>query len=292
MTDSSDPLPDDDKPSRSRGLFGFGKRDEPAAASDLNDAVAELSPHAMRLRIAEFQDARVDDVMVPRADVQAVEAGTSFDDLIQIFATSAHSRLPVYNETLDDPVGFVHIKDMVAELARDGDTADRPLERLRRNILYVPPSMKCADLLVKMQATRIHMALVVDEYGGTDGLVSLEDLVEEIVGEIEDEHDEDTPLLKRIFRNTWEVDARMEIEDFTEETGIDLSLADFGDEIDTLGGVAFALAGRVPERGEVLRHPLGADLEIIDADGRRIHRLRLKGPGNEAKQPPKSEPAK
>jgi len=291
MTDTSDPLPDDEKPARSRGLFGFGKR-APEAAAEPNPVAAELSPQVMRLRIAEFQDARVDDVMVPRADVQAVEAGTSIDELVQTFATSAHSRLPVYNETLDDPVGFVHIKDLVAELARSGAAEERPLERLRRNILYVPPSMKCADLLVKMQATRIHMALVVDEYGGTDGLVSLEDLVEEIVGEIEDEHDEDTPLLKRSGRGIWEADARMEIGAFEAETGIDLSLPDFGDEIDTLGGVAFALAGRVPERGEVLQHPIGADLEIMDADGRRIHRLRLKRQAGDPKPAKDAEPSK
>ncbi|MEL6323848.1 MAG: transporter associated domain-containing protein, partial [Pseudomonadota bacterium] len=150
------------------------------------------------------------------------------------------------------------------------------LERLARNVLIVPPSMPLAVLLVKMQATRIHLALVVDEYGGTDGLVSLEDLVEEIVGEIEDEHDEEVPLLTRRGPSTWEVDARMEIEDFNTETGLDLSLSDYEDEIDTLGGVAFALAGRVPERGEVLQHPSGLEIEIMDADGRRIQRLKLR----------------
>lgn len=233
------------------------------------------TPQAMRLRISEFETSRVEDVMVPRADIVGVEFDTAFDDLIRQFAECAHSRLPVYRETLDDPVGFVHIKDVVAEMARVADTPERPLERLRRNILYVPPSMKLADLLVKMQATRIHMALVVDEYGGTDGLVSLEDLVEEIVGDIEDEHDENAPMLRRCSRNVWEADARMEIEDFADKVGLDLALEDFEDEIDTLGGVAFALAGRVPERGEVLSHPVGADIEIMDSDGRRIRRVRL-----------------
>ncbi|MEM8616387.1 MAG: transporter associated domain-containing protein, partial [Pseudomonadota bacterium] len=183
---------------------------------------------------------------------------------------------PVYRETLDDPVGVVHIKDVVEDIARDGPEAAMeadasPLERLRRDILFVPPSMPLPDLLVKMQSTRIHLALVIDEYGGTDGLVSLEDLMEEIVGEIEDEHDEDVAMLVRRGRTAWEVDARLETEDFMTESGYDLGLEEH--EVDTLGGVAFALAGRVPLRGEVLRHPSGYDLEILDGDARRIHRL-------------------
>ena len=263
---------------RSRGIFGFGRKSEGAGAEMADTVPPETdaaTPQAMRLRIAEFETSRVEDVMVPRADIIGVEFATAFDDVIKLFAECSHSRLPVYRQTLDDPVGFVHIKDVVAEIARDAPTAPQPLERLRRNILYVPPSMKLADLLVKMQATRIHMALVVDEYGGTDGLVSLEDLVEEIVGDIEDEHDENAPMLRRCGRNVWEADARMEIEDFADRIGLNLALPEFEDEIDTLGGVAFALAGRVPERGEVLSHPGGADIEIMDSDGRRIRRVRL-----------------
>jgi len=141
--------------------------------------------------------------------------------------------------------------------------------------VFSPPIHLCI-------ATRIHMALVVDEYGGTDGLVSLEDLVEEIVGDIEDEHDENAPMLRRCGRNVWEADARMEIEDFTDRIGVNLALPDYEDEIDTLGGVAFALAGRVPERGEVLSHPCGADIEIMDSDGRRIRRVRLHFANDEA----------
>ena len=264
---------------RSRSLFGFVRKspvDEPLDEPPSSEAA---TPQAMRLRIAEFETSRVEDVMVPRADVIGVEMATSRDDLIKLFAECAHSRLPVYRETLDDPVGFIHIKDLVAEIAKNGASAALPIERLRRNILFVPPSMQLADLLVKMQATRIHMALVVDEYGGTDGLVSLEDLVEEIVGDIEDEHDENAPMVKRCGQNVWEVDARMEIEDFATEAGLDLALPEFEDEIDTLGGVAFALAGRVPERGEVLSHPTGADIEILDSDGRRIRRVRLRSDG-------------
>ncbi|MEM7660748.1 MAG: hemolysin family protein [Pseudomonadota bacterium] len=230
----------------------------------------------MRLRLDEFEQGRVADVMIPRADIIAVEVETPLDELIKLFADATHSRLPVYRDTLDNPIGFVHIKDVVGEIAREGAPDEKPLERLARNALIVPDSMALPPLLLKMQATRIHLAIVVDEYGGTDGLVSLEDLVEEIVGEIEDEHDEDTPMLTQRGQATWEADARMEIEDFAAETGIDLELAEFEDDIDTLGGIAFALAGRVPERGEVLRHPVGADIEIIDADSRRIRRMKLR----------------
>lgn len=275
MTDL--PSSDDPDPSPRKGLFGFGRRAKPEEATGKSVGTGLGSGQtAMRLRLQEFEQARVEDAMIPRADIVAVEVETSFNDLITIFAKATHSRLPVYRDTLDNPIGFVHIKDVVGEIARDGETAEKPLERIARNALIVPPSMPLADLLVKMQATRIHLAIVVDEYGGTDGLISLEDLVEEIVGEIEDEHDAGTPMLTVRGTGLWEVDARMEIEDFAEQTGIDLELADFEDEIDTLGGVAFALAGRIPERGEVLCHPDGTEFEIIDADSRRIRRMKLR----------------
>lgn len=261
---------------RTSGFLNLFKRNPPELP--VETPITEISPlthKEMRLRIAEFEQARVTDVMIPGAEIVAVELSTSLEDLVQMFAEESHSRMPIYRETLDDPVGLVHIKDVVAEIARsNGDKPapdDQPLQRLRRDILFVPESMPLTDLLVKMQTTRIHMALVVDEYGGTDGLVCLENLVEEIVGEIEDEHDEEVAMLVRRGRQSWEVDARLETEDFMDETGVDLSLDDH--EVDTLGGVAFALAGRVPVRGEVLPHPLGAEVEILDADARRIHRL-------------------
>ena len=269
MTDSTDR-----ETKRRPRLFRFGRRrmpdpqPEPAA-----ETAARHTPQQLRLRLAEFEEARVADVMVPRAEIVGVELSTDLPALIQLYAEESHSRLPVYRESLDDPIGLVHIKDVVGEIARGGDGMDRPLERLRRDILFVPPSMKLADLLVKMQSSRIHMALVVDEYGGTDGLVSLEDLMEEIVGEIEDEHDEEPAMVVRRGRNAWEADARMEISDFMEKTGLDLDIADLDVEVDTLGGIAFALAGKVPLRGEVLRHPAGADIEILDGDARRIERL-------------------
>ncbi len=275
MTDTPEIDDPDPRQGVARGLFGFVRR-RASNGSPPAQPPGEAVPAEMRLRIADFETARVDDVMIPRADVVAVEVSTSFDDLIKAFADAAHSRLPVYRETLDDPLGFVHIKDIVTEIARGGPHEEKPLERLRRNILFVPASMRLPDLLVKMQATRIHIALVVDEYGGTDGLVSLEDLVEEIVGEIEDEHDEEAPSVVKRGAGVWEADARTEIEDFEESSGLDLALPDFEDEIDTLGGIVFALAGRVPQRGEILRHPVGADIEVVDVDGRRVRRVRLR----------------
>lgn len=269
MTDSNDR-----ETRRRRRIFPFGRRREPDPEPVRSEeSEARHTPQQLRLRLAEFEEARVSDVMVPRAEIVGVELGTDLRGLIQIFAEESHSRLPVYRESLDDPIGLVHIKDVVNQIARGGEPPERPLERLRRDILFVPGSMKLADLLVKMQSSRIHMALVVDEYGGTDGLVSLENLMEEIVGDIEDEHDEEPAMVVRRGRHAWEADARMEISDFMEKTGVDLDVPDLDVEIDTLGGVAFALAGKVPLRGEVLRHPAGADIEILDADTRRIQRL-------------------
>ncbi|MCR9268670.1 MAG: hemolysin family protein [Henriciella sp.] len=266
-----------------RGLFGLFKRNGNGIADPVPESTELPTQKEMRLRIADFERARVEDVMIPRAEIIAVELSTSLEDLIQLYASEAHSRLPVYRETLDDPVGVVHIRDVMSEIARaNGDAPDEndvPLERLRRDILFVPPSMPLPDLLVKMQASRTHLALVVDEYGGTDGLVSLEDLVEEIVGDIEDEHDEEVAMLVRRGRLAWEVDARMETDDFAEETGLQLDLEDH--DVDTLGGVAFALAGRVPLRGEVLPHPTGVDIEILESDVRRILRLVVRQPASE-----------
>lgn len=275
MTDSDPPQ------TSAAGRHPFGRllalaRRRPSEAIDANGMNGTAHPSDMRLRLAEFEAGTVADAMIPRADIIALEIDTPLPEVLRAFADEAHSRLPVYRETLDDPVGFVHIKDVVAEIAGGNAEAPTPLDRLRREVLYVPASMPLADLLVKMQSTRIHIALVVDEYGGTDGLITLEDLVEEIVGDIEDEHDEAASHVTRRARNVFEVDARMEIEAFAEQTGHDLALPDFEDEIDTLGGVAFALAGRVPVRGEVLSHPGGFDIEIMDADTRRIRRLRLR----------------
>ena len=277
----SDPDPSEPSSSgRLRSIFGLRRvpkeeiADQPVTNGGGPDPAA--NPHEMRLRLAEFQELRVEDVMIARAEIKAVEVGMEFPELLKYFAEVTHSRLPVFRESLDDPIGFVHIKDVVSELSKDAPHAKRPLERLHREVLYVPPSMQLTDLLVKMQTTRIHLALVVDEYGGTDGLVTLEDLVEEIVGDIEDEHDDEEAMFVRRSPRIWEADARTEIDDFNEETGIDLALADDDTDVDTLGGVAFALAGKIPVRGEVLKHPTGVEIEIIEADARRIRRLRLR----------------
>ena len=267
----------------------------PGPVQDTNgvavDATSTPSPAEIRLRINEFERLRVEDVMIPRAEIVAVEEQTSLGDLVRLFADTTHSRLVVYRETLDDPIGIVHIKDLVSVLADQSDKMNgttpespddademvrRPLTELRRDLLYVPPSMRLPDLMLKMQSTRMHLALVVDEYGGTDGLVSLEDLVEQIVGEIEDEHDDDVPYITARGRGIWDVDARAEIDDFASESELDMSLPEYEDEIDTLGGVIFAIVGRIPQRGEIIRHPNGVDMEIVEADARRIRRIRVR----------------
>lgn len=235
----------------------------------------------MLVNILNFGELRVEDVMVPRADVVGVEENASLDDVLRLYRESSHSRMPIYRETLDDPIGMVHLKDVLAWFAppENESAAARPafsLRSIRRNVLFVPPSMPALDLLVKMQATRIHLALVIDEYGGTDGLVSIEDLVEEIVGEIEDEHDIDSgPALVRREDGSIDADARCPIEDLEEMIGLRLVEEENEDDVDTLAGLVFSLLGRVPLRGELVRHPAGLEFEVKDADPRRIKRMRI-----------------
>ncbi len=188
--------------------------------------------------------------------------------------------MPIYRETLDDPTGMVHIKDVIQFLIPpdDGNARKEPfsLKAIRRDLLFVPPSMPALDLLVKMQTTRVHLALVIDEYGGTDGLVSIEDLVEEIVGEIEDEHDTDEgPALARRDDGTIDADARAPIEELEEMLGVKLVDEESDDDVDTLGGLVFSLVGRVPLRGELIKHPSGLEFEVRDADARRLKKLRI-----------------
>lgn len=251
------------------------------------------------LRAARLDVLKVYDIMVPRADIVAVEVATPLDDVVKLFAAATVSRMPIYRDSLDDPIGMVHVKDLVAELATDHGALDeiesrarskeRVLPRLRRDVLFVPPSMRLSSLLLKMQTSRIHMALVIDEYGGTDGLLSIEDLVEQIVGDIEDEHDEAEPA-DAIARagDVWEVDARLPIGALETRLGAMLTPPDWEGEIDTLGGVVFALLGRVPIRGEIVHHPMGLEIEVTDADPRRVKRLKIKR--NEPKTVPESEP--
>lgn len=232
-----------------------------------------------------FHLLRVNDVMVPRANIVAIEKTATLKDMSKSFREAGHSRLPVYEDSLDNPIGMVHIKDLLPYLMFDarGRTAktypDRKVFRtIKRPVLFVPPSMLAQDLLRRMQARRIHMAIVVDEYGGTDGLVTIEDLIEPIVGDIEDEHDElDPELIATTVEGTrvWEADARVELEDFEAALGRAFVTPDEEEDVDTMGGLVFTLAGRVPERGEIISHPGGLELEVLDADPRRVKRLRI-----------------
>jgi CBS domain containing-hemolysin-like protein len=195
-----------------------------------------------------------------------------------MFQDAQHSRLPVYRQTLDHPVGMVHIKDVIGLAAPEKPGVARPaaIKDIVREVLFVPASMYAADLLVRMQATRIHLALVIDEYGGTDGLVSIEDLVEQIVGDIEDEHDtEESADLVRRNDGGFDASARASLEDVEEALGLTLANPEEASEIDTLAGLVFQLVGRVPQRGEVIRHPAGVEFEVVEADPRRLRRLRI-----------------
>ncbi len=253
-----------------------------------HEATEELGPQArhMLMNILSFAEQRVDDVMVPRADIVAVDISATLDDLLSLTREKSHSRLPVYRETLDEPIGMVHIKDVLAWMAsHPNDRGSFDLRAIRRQVLFVPPSMPARDLLLKMQSSRIHMALVVDEYGGTDGLLSIEDLVEEIVGDIEDEHDvaERAPLI-RLSDGSIDALARAPIEDL--EDMLQLTLVDRteDDDSDTLGGLVFSLVGRIPQRGELISHPAGIEFEIRDADPRRIKRLHIHQDTNAPKE--------
>ena len=254
----------------------------------------ELSPQerTMLANLLKFGELKVGDVMVPRPDIVAVEEQTSLRKLIEDMRSEQHSRLPVYRETLDDPIGVVHVKDILSlvEFAEDGSMRlpDVPIWKIRRNLLFVPASMPALDLLLKMQTTHMHLALVIDEYGGTDGLVSIEDLVEEIVGDIDDEHDvAEAPQLKLLPDGGYEADARLDLDDFRDQSGLELEPEGDGEDVDTLGGLVAALLGRLPERGEIVRHPSGLEFEVLEADPRRVKRLRLRRPqsGGSAKPP-------
>jgi len=251
--------------------------------SERQSPALSAQERVMLANLLKFGELRIDDVMVPRADIVAVEEKTPLQQLIVDFRQAQHSRLPVYRETLDDPIGLVHIKDIFAllEPLPDGGVRcpDVPISQIKRELLFVPPSMPARELLLKMQTTHIHMALVIDEYGGTDGLVSIEDLIEEIVGDIDDEHDvEEAPQLSAREDGGYDADARLDLEDFKAQTGIDLAPNDAEEEIDTLGGLVAYLVGRVPQRGEIIPHPSGLEFEIVEADPRRVKRVRLRRP--------------
>lgn len=224
--------------------------------------------------ILELKDRTIHDVMVPRADITAIECATGLSGVIEMLTRQGHSRLPVYRGDLDDSIGMIHIKDV---LAWRGNDRQFSLGQIVRDVLFVPPSMQVLELLLQMRARHCHMALVVDEYGGIDGLVTIEDLVEEIVGEIEDEHDHNNePTMVDGPNATIIADARVTIEMLEERLGAIVNDEE-REDIDTLGGLVFSLAGRVPVRGELIVHPSGLEFEIIDADPRRVKTLRLRG---------------
>ncbi|MGX9142181.1 hemolysin family protein [Mesorhizobium sp. 128a] len=287
------------------GLFrqrnGTSLREEIAGAlAETTSDVESFSPgeRAMLNNILRLREVRVEDVMVPRADIEAVEITTTLGDLLGLFEQSGHSRMPVYSETLDDPRGMVHIRDVLAHITKVArvkkgrtsrktpattllDLAQVDLGRtigdlnLIRPVLFVPPSMLASDLMGRMQTTRTQMALVIDEYGGTDGLASLEDIVEMVVGDIEDEHDEDEPLITQTGEGVFVVDGKAEIDEVAKMIGEDFTAGEHGEYVDTIGGMIFNTLGRVPARGEVVQAIPGFEFHVLDADPRRVKRVRI-----------------
>jgi len=278
-----------------RLLQKLGLGEEPDLRELIEDALARsksdtlsAQERIMLLRILRFGQLTVADVMVPRADIVAVDDTVTIEELMRVFRKAEHSRVPVYRETLDDPRGMIHIRDLmswITEEANGDDGLDLGKVDLKRSVgsiniarelIYVPGSMSVLDLLLKMQTSQLHLALVVDEYGGTDGLVSIEDLVEEVVGEIADEHDvEEEPLIRIDPRLGLIADARTPVEDLEQHLGIELVSDEQEEDIDTLGGVVFSITGRIPARGELVHHPSGVEFEVLEADPRRIKKLRI-----------------
>jgi CBS domain containing-hemolysin-like protein len=289
-----------------RTLLGWKPTTVRADLKDILDAMSPgesgFSPEESRMlkNILGLRERRVGDVMIPRADIVAVQQDIKLGDLVRVFEGASHSRLVVYNDTLDDPVGMVHIRDLIAFMtARAAVDPEKNAKRKKplpagldlkavnlgmplsatkivREILFVPPSMRVIDLLARMQATRIHLTLVVDEYGGTDGLASIEDIVEQIVGEIADEHDEDElPAVAQQPDGSFVADARATIEDVVGTVGNDFDVGDAAEEVDTIGGYLVTRAGRLPVRGEIVPGPDLFEFEVLDADPRRVKRVRI-----------------
>ena len=259
--------------------------DEHAAAGEQGD---DLSPveRTMLKNLLHFGERLVGDTAVPRTDIIAFDVDDSFAQLVAQFREAGHSRMPVFRDSLDHVIGMIHIKDVYAHISEtfSDDVSSKsyeqiPVESLLREVLHVPESMRVLDLLARMRAGATHMAIVVDEYGGTDGLVTIEDLVEEIVGDIEDEHDElAEKQLLAIGEGIYEADARLDLEELHEALGVNLANDDIGEDVDTLGGMVFMLAGRVPAIGETVEHPAGWRFEVIDGDPRMVRRVRLYPP--------------
>ncbi|QJQ32739.1 HlyC/CorC family transporter [Sphingomonas lacunae] len=272
----------------------FGDSNEPTLREQIEEVIdeaeedAEIDTQAARegdlsrveremLRnMLNFGEQTADDVAVPRGDIIAIDENASFDDVVALFAEADHSRLPVYRDSLDNVIGMLHVKDVFSILARK-EPPPAKLGPLMRQPLYVPQSMSAMELLAEMRAKRTHLAIVLDEYAGTDGLLTIEDLMEEIVGDIEDEHDEaPQDLLIPVGLGCWDVDARIELEELAER--LDPRLAEVEGDVDTLGGLAFVLAGHVPQPTEVLTHPSGWTIEIRQGDERRVVLARLREP--------------
>jgi len=289
-----------------RALFGWKNGPTRADIEVVLEAAgpgeAGVSPEerTMIRNILALRGRRIEDVMVPRGDIIAVQQDISIGELVKVFEKAGHSRLVAYNDTLDDPVGMVHIRDLIAFMtARAAIDPDKPSRRkkqrvagldlgaidltmqlsstkIMREMLFVPPSMPALDLLEKMQATRIHLALVVDEYGGTDGLVSMEDIVEQIVGDIADEHDEDElPSIVAQLDGSFVADARASLSDVTAAVGVAFDVGDAAEAVDTLGGYLMTQVGRLPLRGELVPGPAGFEIEVLDSDPRRIKKVRI-----------------
>ncbi len=298
-----------DKPGlfdRLRALFGMH---EPSVREDIEDALEDsatsddFTPQERLIlkNVLSLHELRVADVMVPRADIVSVRADATLGEVLSIFRTAGHSRIPVYGDTLDDPRGMVHIRDFVDFLARVADPAGAPesaklsglngvdlttplsLARILRPVLFAPPSMPALDLLVKMQATRTHIALVIDEYGGTDGLVSIEDIVETIVGDIEDEHDlDETPQIEAAADGSFVIDARASLDAVAQAVNAPMDTLVDLEEVDTIAGLVSALAGHVPARGEIIQLGVDLECEVLDADPRRVKKIRIRRSGASA----------
>jgi len=268
----------------------FGEDNEPTLREEIEEAIDEaeesqgghqvagdLSPaeRQMLRNLLHFGERTAGEICVTRGDIMSVPSDISFDELVRAFADAGHSRLPVYADSLDEVIGMIHIKD-VFETQVD-PARDRSIKSLLRNPLFVPESMGVIELLARMRAERVHLAIVVDEFGGTEGLVTIEDVVEVIVGDIEDEHDEEEAgMLTLLEDGVWEADARIELEEL--QSAVDPRLTAEDDEVDTLGGLVFLMAGRIPANGECVQHPSGWTFESIDSDPRKIIRVRLHAP--------------
>lgn len=285
MADASTPSPrrDEEGPEPPEGPSrGFFSRIIEALSPPDEDR-GPPRPHGPAPGLTNLRRMRAEDVAVPKSEIVAVPVTIALSDLVEEFRESGRTRIPVYEGTLDQPIGMVNLKD-VALRHGFGGGGEFNLREMLRPLLYVPPSMPLATLLQKMQAERIHMALIIDEYGGTDGLCTIEDLLETVVGEIDDEHDIDEPqMIHREGEGVWVVDGAAPIEEFEAEIGMDLTAHEEIDaeEVDTMGGLVFLLAGHVAKAGEVVAHPDGPLFEVLDADGRRVRRLRVRMPATQ-----------